>query len=55
MSLKAVMKQYEKCQECAYVDDCPEREDKIMAAFRSIGSDVTCEPNNEKEINSNEE
>lgn len=55
MSLKAVMKQYAKCQECAYVDDCPEREDKIMAAFRSSESDVSCEHNNEKETNSNEE
>lgn len=33
MTLSNALKQYEKCEECTYADDCPNREDKIAAAF----------------------
>ena len=51
MALKEALKEYQNCQQCAYVDDCPNREDKIAAAFavqNEMKINVKCK--NEKEI-----
>lgn len=33
---------YKQCQECIYVEDCPQRESKILAAFSQSGVEVRC-------------
>ena len=42
MSLDDALEQYDVCQNCIYVDECPYREKKIVAAFEKRRDDVPC-------------
>lgn len=53
MPLKKALEQYQKCQECLYVDDCPNREDRILAAFavqNEMNVNVKCKNEKENDI-----
>ena len=42
MSLNDALEQYERCQECVFVDECPLREEKIIAALEKRRDEVSC-------------
>jgi hypothetical protein len=42
MSLDDALEQYDVCQNCIYVDECPHREKKIVAAFEKRRDTVPC-------------
>lgn len=54
MSLNDALEQYEICQECIYVDECPLREKKIIAALEKRRDMVPCTMDILKGENSNE-